>query len=249
MSIQRSSDTEALFAGLGAPDVVAFQAPVGGVGQPLLPEEFELTSMMSPRRRAGFAAGRAAARAGLDLIGLDQQPILIGPGGAPLWPTGVTGSITHTDHVAYAAVTIDDTAASPGGPTVALGIDVEIRGRVQRDVVGLIMTAGEQARWNEMDPSGADPSEADAFATVAFSAKEALYKAQFVLTGAWLGFEHVEFADAGISGTTDGTLVETEHSPLDQWIERPLRTRSLVSAEQVISAVLLRRRASPTRSS
>ncbi len=266
MSIQRATDAEGLFAHLGGSSIVVFQALVGAADQYLIGAESAHISTMAPSRRAAFTAGRAAAHAGLAHLGIVEQALVIGPGGQPAWPTGVTGSITHTGRLAFAAITTVESSPDAGRSPIAIGIDAEERGRIDGELVPMIMTAGERSVW-----AGLTPAAADAFATLTFSAKEALYKAQFAFTGAWLGFEHVaqagrpgrdplEIERLGTAPDETGTKPSMEpteidllfddanDSPLDPSIERPLRARSLVSTDQVLSAVVLRRPASRTRS-
>ncbi|WP_423832395.1 hypothetical protein [Streptomyces manipurensis] len=75
------------------------------------------------RRRAQFATARACARRALAGLGREPVALLPGPGGAPQWPSGVVGSITHCE--GYRAA-----VAAPAGVVAALGIDAEPAGAV-----------------------------------------------------------------------------------------------------------------------
>lgn len=123
-------------------------------------------------RRAEFAAGRAAAAMAMQGLGLTALPVATGPDRAPVWPAGVVGSITHTRAVALAAV------ARAG----ALGIDAERVGAVVPDLWDTVLTPVERA-LADVDP---------ALATVIFCAKEAVYKAQYPITGQLFGFDRLE---------------------------------------------------------
>jgi 4'-phosphopantetheinyl transferase EntD len=70
------------------------------------------------RRRFFFGLGRAAAREALAELGIAPVAIGSGPGGEPLWPTGIVGAISHTGDLAIAIV---GRAADYAG----LGVDVE----------------------------------------------------------------------------------------------------------------------------
>jgi 4'-phosphopantetheinyl transferase EntD len=70
------------------------------------------------RRRFFFGLGRAAARDALAEVGIAPVAIGSGPGGEPLWPTGIVGAISHTGDLAIAIV---GRAADYAG----LGVDVE----------------------------------------------------------------------------------------------------------------------------
>ena len=151
-------------------------------------------------------------------------------------------------------------AATGATEMVSVGLDVEHRRQIDAELVSTIMTPREHARWAALDGEAADR-----FATMVFTAKEALYKAQFPLTGAWLGFEHIEAPGFGAQQPTiletsalpspptgvdrmGTTLTETSSSPLDPTIDRPLRVECLVDDDQVVSAVTLRRTTSRARS-
>ena len=123
-------------------------------------------------RRAEFAAGRAAVVKAMGGLGLPVMAVPMGADRAPVWPAGITGSITHTRAVALAAVT-------RGG---VLGIDAELEGAVAPDLWETILTRAERA------VVAGDP----ALATVIFCAKEAVYKAQYPVTGALFGFDRLE---------------------------------------------------------
>lgn len=124
-----------------------------------------------PARRAEFAAGRTAARMALAAFGLDGAAIPAGPDRAPRWPQGLQGSISHGAGVAVAAV-------RDGAP---LGVDVEWAEGVEPDLWPLVCAPDELA---------ALPREGRARAVArVFSAKEAVFKAQYPLTRAMIGFE------------------------------------------------------------
>jgi 4'-phosphopantetheinyl transferase EntD len=67
----------------------------GSPGTGLFPEEITLVARATEKRRREFTAGRECARAALAGLGLAAVPILRGYRGAPQWPDGVVGSITH----------------------------------------------------------------------------------------------------------------------------------------------------------
>ncbi|MXM68985.1 hypothetical protein GR925_37740 [Streptomyces sp. HUCO-GS316] len=62
-----------------------------------------------------FATGRACARRALEALGVAEPgPVLREPGGAPWWPPGVRGSITHCPGYRAAAVADADDALALG---------------------------------------------------------------------------------------------------------------------------------------
>lgn len=68
--------------------------------------------------RADFAAARNCARTALAELGFERGPMVPGGRGAPDWPEGVVGSLTHAAGLRAAAVAHRADIAS-------LGIDVE----------------------------------------------------------------------------------------------------------------------------
>jgi enterobactin synthetase component D len=153
-----------------------------------------------PKRRAQFRAGRRCARMALRAL-LPLQPdveLVRGDGGAPIWPLGVTGSITHTDTVAAAVVARSADAAS-------IGIDVEpiMSLARSRDVARVVAWPSEVAvaRLPGFDRNGA--------LTLVFSAKESLFKCLYPLVGSRFGFHDVRVVSVdGRTGTFDVRLVK-----------------------------------------
>ncbi|WP_158717200.1 4'-phosphopantetheinyl transferase family protein [Streptomyces sp. NRRL F-4474] len=69
-------------------------------------------------RRREFATVRRCARQSLAALGIPPMPLLPGERGAPLWPRGTVGSMTHC--LGYRAA-----AAARADEITALGIDAE----------------------------------------------------------------------------------------------------------------------------
>ena len=134
----------------------------------------------SRKRRDEFAAGRLCASAALKALGASTVHVGRQTGGAPIWPEGMIGSISHTDDVAVAA-------ATPSRMARAIGLDIEQVGAVQPDTWGIIFSDIERQRLSE-----AGPKAQGRLATALFAAKEAFYKAQWPVTQEWLDFMDVE---------------------------------------------------------
>ncbi len=156
----------------------------------LFPQEAALVERASDKRRREFTAGRECARIALGKLGVAPAPILIGERGAPQWPEGVVGSITHCDGYRAAAV-------AHASDVAAIGLDAEPGGPLPRGVLGVISLPAERTRLTAL--AGEWP--AVCWDRLLFSAKESVYKAWFPLTGRWLGFE-----DADVTIRTDGTF-------------------------------------------
>ncbi|MFA8441782.1 4'-phosphopantetheinyl transferase [Yoonia sp.] len=153
-----------------------------GVTDPAVPSDLwpEETSAMSraiPKRRTEFAAGRKAAR--IAMAELDLPPIAIPQGAdrAPIWPKGISGSISHCAQCCIAVV-----AQTAHYPTI--GIDVEAADPLDNDLIPVVCTPAEQV-WLR------DAPDFGLAAKMIFSAKEAVYKAQYPLTGKIIGFDAV----------------------------------------------------------
>ena len=119
-----------------------------------------------PRRQREFCAGRACAAAALTELGhVVTAPLAIGPDGAPQWPGGYVGSISHDSGLAAAVV-------APAHRLAALGFDLAQTFTPDQaaDVLGLVAPESEVARLSAMH---IDPLVA---LTLLFSAREALFK-------------------------------------------------------------------------
>jgi len=148
-------------------------------------------------RRREFAAGRACARAALARLGQSAVPVLRGPGGAPRWPDGTAGSITHCAGYRAAAVTFTRDVAS-------LGIDAEADEPLpDRGMLDRIASGEERTRLRELAAAAPGTS----WDRLLFSAKESVYKAWFPLTQRWLGFESADILIDPRAGTFTARLL------------------------------------------
>ena len=143
------------------------------------------------KRKADHLAGRLAA-----FHALNRQAIPgIGSSGEPLWPAGMSGSISHSGNQAVAICRENN----------LVGIDCEA-------IIDEIET-------REIQDGVIDAQEAqllvashlpfDLAFTLAFSAKESLFKALFPQVQAWMGFDC-----ARITALTAHTLTLTLTRPL-----------------------------------
>ena len=131
----------------------------------LHPDEEVFVAKAAAKRRRDFALGRSCARAALAQMGQAGVAIEIGEGGAPLWPPGIVGSITHTN--GYAAALVAD-ARRFGG----IGVDAERVGGVTQELWPRLFDAAERDFLMALE----NESRA-VMATLFFSAKETAYKA------------------------------------------------------------------------
>src|SRR5579859_4218997 len=82
----------------------------------LLDGEAEVVARAVVKRRREFGSARYCARMALGRLGVGPVPILPGERGAPQWPAGIAGSITHC--AGYRAAVVART-----GDVLTLGID------------------------------------------------------------------------------------------------------------------------------
>jgi len=161
-------------AAFGAGIAVGTADPLGDL-PPLFPEEARALRRAVPRRRAEFAAGRAALRRAMAESGLAPRAVPMGPDRAPRWPPGLAGSLSHTETAALAVL-------APVARAAALGVDIEAATPLPEDLFESVLGIEERCMV------GGDGLAAKRV----FCAKEAVYKAQYPLTGQVLGFEAVD---------------------------------------------------------
>ena len=142
------------------------------------------------KRQAEFLAGRLCARSALQqLEGLDFIPA-IGEDRAPVWPSHISGSITHS--TGHAAAIVGHKAQWRG-----LGMDLENLLPLERAE----RLAGEILTPDEIQRMATGPREQVAqLVTLTFSAKESLFKALYPIVQKRFYFEHAEVVEWSDSG-------------------------------------------------
>ncbi|MEU0072227.1 4'-phosphopantetheinyl transferase superfamily protein [Streptomyces sp. NPDC006332] len=147
----------------------------------LYPEEEAVVAKAVRKRRREFAVVRSCARRAMEKLGVPPQPVLPGERGAPQWPAGLAGSMTHCDgYGAAALVRVTDLAS--------LGIDAEPDGPLPDGVLGAVALPAERERLLRLAQDRPGPH----WDRLLFSAKESVYKAWFPLTGQWLDFSEAD---------------------------------------------------------
>lgn len=144
----------------------------------LYPEELAIVDNAVPTRRREFATGRACARRALRELGVPPAPILRNRRGAPQWPEGVIGSMTHCAGYRAAAV-------ARRSEVLGLGIDAEPNEALPEGVLETIALPREQEWITAL--SRAAPGIH--WGRLLFSAKESVFKVWYPLTLRELGFE------------------------------------------------------------
>jgi 4'-phosphopantetheinyl transferase EntD len=161
------------------PDTVAIAEEFGDLADAyIFPAEAATVAGAVEGRRREFATARACVRRALNHLGLPAAPVLPGERGAPVWPDGVVGSLTHCAGYRGAAlarrqdvwtigIDAEPDAPLPDGVAEAIALDVEL------DMLATLRTSRPGPSWDRL----------------LFSAKESVYKAWYPVARTPLGFD------------------------------------------------------------
>lgn len=142
--------------------------------EPLTEQESQQASDMTPPRRQEFAAGRALSRRAASLLlGRPvKDSVPMGDAGEPIWPSELRGSISHTaTHVAVILARAERYRA--------VGIDLDDGRQIGAAAAADLMTEEEVQVVQSLGwATGVEDAR-----NIVFSAKEALFKYQYPLTG------------------------------------------------------------------
>ena len=172
-------------------------------------------------RQLAHVGGRLCAEAALAWQGVPlRAPIGRDAAGAPQWPTGWTGSISHAAGVAMAAVL-------PRRSRHDIGLDTEAliaEPATQRAALAQCVHASEREAWA--------PARQPEVLTLIFSAKEAYYKAVRREVGRMIDFQEMAitqldaaqglFTLAPVAGAASG--LPAAHGSY-QWLDTRIVTR------------------------
>jgi 4'-phosphopantetheinyl transferase EntD len=164
----------------------------------LFAEEAAVIARAVDKRRREFATVRHCARTALAEIGAPVGPLLPGERGAPGWPPGVVGSMTHCAGYRAAAVAWDKAVRT-------IGIDAEPHEPLPDGVLDAVSLPTERAMISAL------PGTVH-WDRILFSAKESVYKSWFPLTREWLDFEEAEIT-LSLDGTFHAHLLKQGHDP------------------------------------
>ncbi len=159
----------------------------------LLPEEREAVGRAGEARQKEYATARHCARRALAELGMEPVAIERLANGAPAWPEGVFGSLTHCAGYRAAAV------ARTGSALRSIGIDAEPAARLRPGEPRRIGLPAQVERVEALIQD--DPLIP--WDRLLFSAKESLFKAWSPLTGLGLGLRQaqIEFSAEGFTMT------------------------------------------------
>nr|AFB69911.1 phosphopantetheinyl transferase 1N [uncultured bacterium] len=191
----------------------------------LYPEELAVLTRAVGKRRREFATVRVCARRAMEKLGVAPGPVLPGERGAPRWPEGVIGSMTHCEGYGAAAL-------ARAGDLASLGIDAEPHLALPDDVLDVVALPGESDRLNRFGAR----VPAVHWDRLLFSAKESVYKAWFPLTGKWL-----DFSEADIDISLDRISLDRiflDRAPVTDGLSGDLRAQLLVPGPVVDGLVV-----------
>ncbi|CRY53392.1 MULTISPECIES: 4'-phosphopantetheinyl transferase family protein [Yersinia] len=146
------------------------------------------------KRRAEYLAGRFVARQVLNMLEIRDYPLTNGAGRAPQWPTGLIGSISHNSQRALCAAQVITPAVGPlteNRITHGIGLDIEGLIPVERaaDLWPGILSEEEYRQFQQ------GPLPFNHLLTLAFSAKESLFKAVYPQLGRYFDFLEAHLTD------------------------------------------------------
>jgi len=211
------------------PWVAAVETRQDGTEDHLYPAEREVIANAVSKRRAEFSTVRRCARTALGQLGVPPAPIVPGERGAPTWPVGVVGSMTHCAGYRAAAV-----AAS--GRAISIGLDAEPHEPLPDGVLEIVATADERERLGTL----ATADESVHWDRMLFTMKESVYKAWFPITGRWLDFHEASIVVDAARGRFLARLLVPSVTVAGTELTA-FSGRFLIADGLVISAIVLER--------
>jgi 4'-phosphopantetheinyl transferase EntD len=159
---------------------------------PLTAEERNAVYSATEKRKQEFAAGRAAAREALRVLGCQDASIPVNPDRSPAWPRGFIGSITHCHRFCGAAAAIQKHISG-------IGFDAESSDAFSADILHIVCSEDEinQFPWSA-------PKANVSWSQVAFCAKEAVYKCYYPIAQTFLDFSDIEIRFRKTDGNESG---------------------------------------------
>lgn len=165
---------------LGDRIAVAHAGPHEQAASPFEVERRHVAHARDIRQRE-FFAGRACARAAMEMLGLPPMAVPAAPDRSPVWPEGLVGSISHCETLCVAAV------ARVADGFRSIGLDIEPAEALPEDILDTVCTVAEMD-WLQRQPA----ARRGLLARMIFSAKECAYKCQYPLTGQLIDFHAFE---------------------------------------------------------
>ncbi|GAA2908671.1 putative 4'-phosphopantetheinyl transferase [Actinoplanes cyaneus] len=203
------------------PEVATCEVYADPPGIALFPAEQQMIASAVEKRRREFTTVRHCARTALRELGIAPVPILPGERGAPGWPPGVVGSMTHCAGFRGCAVAL-------AGHVRTIGVDAEPAAPLPDGVLEAIALPEEHVTIKALGPGV--PAD-----RILFSAKESVYKAWFPLTRRFLQF-HEARIELDPNGVFTATLLADPPLPVTEFQGRWRYRSGLVVTGIVVPA-------------
>lgn len=207
----------------------AFSDPPEPPAERLYPEEAQVIARAVPHRQAEFATVRQCARRALGTLGVEPAPLLPSRRGAPQWPTGVVGSMTHCAGYRAAAV-------ARRGDVLGIGIDAEPNEPLSDDLLEAVALPDEQEQVRARMHGAAKVC----WDRLLFSAKESVFKVWYPLTRRELGFDEARIDVDPDTGTFTARILvpapTVDGTPLERLTGRWLCRSGLLVTAVVLGA-------------
>lgn len=175
------------FASVFPRTVALVQREIGDYTSGLFDCEREVIRSSVLKRRMEFSTGRVSARTALSILGVTPQPIPVGASREPVFPRGTTGSISHDCGTCVSVAAVSDCM-------VGLGVDVTSTKPLEAALRRLVCTGAETDAFRDKHEI-CDPHK------LAFSAKEAFYKAAWRILKRFVDFHEVRIDIDFCAGT------------------------------------------------
>jgi len=176
-------------------DIATAEAFDDALEAPLYPAEAAHVAKAVPKRVNEFATVRRCARRALADLGVPPAPILPGLRGAPAWPAGIVGSMTHCAGYRAAAVARAQAVAT-------IGMDAEPHEPLPDGVFEMVASSIERDGIADLPAA-----PGICWDRILFCAKESTYKAWYPLTSRWLDFSEARITIDPDAGTFTSHLL------------------------------------------
>ncbi len=143
------------------------------------------------KRKAEFLAGRYAAQQAIKKLGIEKTTVRVGQHRNPIWPAGLVGSITHTSTQAICAV-----AKNTDYQSIGIDLADPISLTTANDIKDHIIQQQEAEAFSKL------PLTFEQSLTLAFSAKESLFKALYPQVEAYFEFHAAEIGEIEMKSRT-----------------------------------------------
>lgn len=168
----------------------------------LYEEEKELLIRYSFKRQVDFCKGRYCSRKALEKMGYHYSPIVRDEHGAPIWPEGATGSISHSGDIAAAVVV-------PNASIQGIGLDIQNMYVIfPSSVLSILLHDDEVSAFLSV------PEKlSDLYAYAIFSAKESAIKCFYTIFGYLVNLNEVVVEMNVVKGKFKASVPTNQDAP------------------------------------